>query len=159
MGVRHCSCCRLDLGQEEVRNLVSIRNLQNHGLVPTAASTWSHGGVQKAVAAQARRSDTIKRMNDQKTDAIKTALKDSAVLQIGLGILLVPLFDGGICASIWFYSMAAYWIGCGIVISKRWRTPTKPDIFLVKWGFALLCLIVTPAIAGIVWAARGIRIN
>jgi len=65
-------------------------------------------------------------------------LKTSLFFQIGGGLFAAITFDGGFLFELWWRPMAAYY-GCYIVmVFRRPNTPTKVDLFLVKWGFILL---------------------
>jgi hypothetical protein len=66
------------------------------------------------------------------------------------------MLDGGLCLQLWAFSMAAYWGGCGLILIRRWKAPTKTDIFMIRWGFLILCLVVTPAFSGLIWRLRGV---
>ena len=87
---------------------------------------------------------------------LKSALFDSVAVQGVLGLLAVLVLDGGMCFQMWAFSMAAYWGGGSLILLRRWRAPTKVDIAMVRWGFLILCLVVTPAFSGLIWRMRGV---
>jgi len=87
---------------------------------------------------------------------LRSALRDSIAVQIGLGAIGGLMLDGGMCLQVWAFSMGAFWGGCAIVLGRRWKSPTKADLMVIRWGFLVLCLLVTPALSGLVWRVRGV---
>ncbi len=77
-------------------------------------------------------------MNLSLSKDYRSALKGVVLLQLVIGVLALIAIDGGFLFELWWRPMAAYW-GCFIVmVLRRPNTPTKRDLFLVKWGFILL---------------------
>jgi hypothetical protein len=89
----------------------------------------------------------------------RSALRDGIIVQVVLGMIMLPMLDGGMCAQVWVFSMIAYWGGCGLILLRRRNVPTKLDLVLIRWGFLMLCLIVTPAVAAAVWGLRGVNLR
>jgi len=107
-------------------------------------------GLHKAILsfANERRNEG---MNLSLSKDYQSALKVALLLQIAIGVLAIapPLFD------FWWRPMAAYY-GCFIVmVFRRPNTPTKVDLFLVKWGFILL-LPCTLIISIFIWRWMGV---
>ena len=95
-------------------------------------------------------------MNGSMPAPLKTALRDSFVVQCVLGIVACLMLDGGISLQMWAFSMAAFWGGSIIVLIRRARNPTRLDVALIKWGFLALCLIITPLLSEVIWIIRGV---
>ncbi|MBA4387283.1 MAG: hypothetical protein C0404_04835 [Verrucomicrobia bacterium] len=74
--------------------------------------------------------------------------------QIPLGLLAGLITDGGGVATIFLYTMAGFWTGFAMIVMRRPRTPTKTDIFMIKWGTFLL-FVVSCAMASVIWRWRG----
>lgn len=73
---------------------------------------------------------------------------------LGFGALLVS--DFGILLQLWTISMAAFWTGAALIVARRPARPTKTDLFLLRWSFPfLLVLVAAPLVLGI-WRARGL---
>ena len=84
----------------------------------------------------------------------RSALRVALLLQVVFGIIafksMKDLFLNDLFLYVWWRAIAAYW-GCFIVmVFSRPNTPTKVDLFLVKWGFFLL-LFITPVLSVLMW--------
>jgi hypothetical protein len=87
---------------------------------------------------------------------LRSALFDSLMIQIVLGIVAGLMLDGGMCLQMWTFSMVAFWSGCVLVLARRWKIPTKMDLVMIRWGFLILCLLVTPVFSALIWRLRGV---
>ena len=94
----------------------------------------------------------------ERESRFSTAYRGTLVIvvsqQILLGLLTGMCLDGGILGMIFLYSLAAFWVGFIMIISRRPRNPTKVDIFLIKWGTFLLFLI-SLVMSPLMWHLRG----
>jgi hypothetical protein len=85
----------------------------------------------------------------------QSALKVALLLQIIIGLGAAIAIDGGMTFDMWWRSMAAYY-GCyAVMVFRRPNTPTKVDLFLVKWGFVLLIPFI-PIISVYMWRWTGV---
>jgi hypothetical protein len=84
------------------------------------------------------------------------ALQVSYVFQVLYGLLAAMCFDGGGLLQMWCFSMAGFWGTFILVISRRPQSPTKTDLFFVRWSFPILFPFGTMLIAGLVWRLRGV---
>jgi len=50
--------------------------------------------------------------------------------------------------------MAAFWAGVVLMMVRRPVSPTRLDLFLIRWSYPALFLIAIPIVAAI-WKARG----
>jgi len=111
---------------------------------------WTPHGF-KAADGSVDLSDGPRMSKELLSKDYQSALKVALLLQIAIGVLAIapPLFD------LWARPMAAYY-GCFIVmVFRRPNTPTKVDLFLVKWGFVLL-LPFTLIISIFIWRWMGV---
>lgn len=99
------------------------------------------------------------RMETDMPKELQSALRDSLIMQGVLGMIMLPMLDGGMCAQTWIFSMIAFWGGCGLVLLRRRKAPTRLDLVLIRWGFLMLCLLVTPAVSAVVWGMRGVSLR
>ena len=81
----------------------------------------------------------------------RNALIVSILLQIVLGFLAAINLDGGVFFHLWWRAMAGYWAALIVILMKRPNAPTKVDLFLVRWGFIPLFLIITPVLTALMW--------
>jgi hypothetical protein len=84
----------------------------------------------------------------------REAVKGALVLQVMTALLLLMVLDGGVMAQAGGAAMIGFWIGVGIVMLRRPRTPTKVDLLYVRWGF-LPMLVVAIAWSPFMGALRG----
>ena len=79
----------------------------------------------------------------------------SALLQQGIVLILALLqLDGGYTLNVATIAIVAYWLAFGMVVVRRPSSPTRGDIFLIRYGF-LLIVVVVFVVAPPVWAALG----
>lgn len=87
---------------------------------------------------------------------LRSAIFDSIAIQMLIGFLAGITLDGGFCFQIWVFAMAAYWGGCSLVLIRRWKMLTKTDLGVIRWGFLILAIIVTPLLSVWIWKLRGL---
>ncbi|MGD9611457.1 MAG: hypothetical protein AB7V22_00985 [Kiritimatiellia bacterium] len=75
-------------------------------------------------------------------------------LFLGFGALLVS--DFGILMQLWAISMAAFWMGAALIVARRPARPTKTDLFLLRWSFPFLMILVASPLVLCIWRARGL---
>jgi len=62
-----------------------------------------------------------------------------ALLQQGICLILALLvLDGGITLNATVIALIAYWIAVFLIVSRRVHTPTRNDLFFVRYGFLLI---------------------
>ncbi len=83
------------------------------------------------------------------------ALQVSLAFQVAYGILGATAADGGALFQIWIFSMLAFWGIFLVILSRRRHSPTKTDLFLIRWGFPILFPFVTGTVAHFVWRLKG----
>src|SRR5579871_2803388 len=62
--------------------------------------------------------------------------------------------DVGELFQIVFYAICAYWIGFFLMMLRRRKSFTSVDLFLIHWGFVILC-IVSIILTPLIWNLRG----
>ena len=82
------------------------------------------------------------------------ALKLAVFLQLVLGVLTALMLDGGRSFGFLKVALIGHWIGILLIIGRRPHSPTKVDIFLIRWG-VLLLLLVAAGIAPFIWLMIG----
>ena len=82
------------------------------------------------------------------------AIQVSLVFQIFLGLFGILALDFGEICYIWLITMVAYWAEVILMMIRRPVSPTRLDLFLVRWSYPALFLIAIPIVAAI-WKARG----
>ena len=90
-------------------------------------------------------------MIDQK---LSSALKVGLVLQVALLLLCGLVLDDGSMARLCAAAIAGYWIAFAIIVARRNKSPSKLDLFFVKYGAAGL-LFATPFLAKLVYLVIG----
>lgn len=84
-----------------------------------------------------------------------SALQFSGLQQVIVIALTGLLLDGGVIGTVCFYAFVAYWFGVLLIwLRRRTKGFTKVDLFLLRWGFLILCLI-SYNIARVVWRQHG----
>jgi hypothetical protein len=69
---------------------------------------------------------------------IKTAL-----LQQGIFLILAALaLDMGETWHTTLVAVLAYWMSAGVIVARRPDSPTRTDLFFIRWGFLVIWLIV-----------------
>ena len=84
------------------------------------------------------------------------ALQVSLVFQVVFMLLAGMILDGGQCAQWCAVSLAAYWGGLIVILLRRPKTPTRIDLFLIRWSFPAICFFITPFMMILVWKLRGV---
>jgi hypothetical protein len=71
--------------------------------------------------------------------------------QVVLAVLAMLVLDMGETARSMAAVIIGYWIGTLIIVVRRPTSPSKNDLFFVRWGCSLLA--ATGVFAYLVWAA------
>ncbi len=80
----------------------------------------------------------------------QSALKVALLLQIIIGLGAAIAIDGGLTFDMWWRSMAVYW-GCFVVmVFRRPNTPTKVDLWMIRYGFVPLFIPITPVLTSLI---------
>jgi len=93
-------------------------------------------------------------VNNRFSPSYRGTLRLIMIEQIPLGLLAGMIMDGGGVALIFLYTLAGFWAGFGMIVLRRPMTPTKTDLFLIKWGTFILLAISFGMACGI-WPWRG----
>ena len=89
------------------------------------------------------------------SDECRRPLWDGLALQSVLAVLSLLVLDGGDTARLSGVALAAFWGGALVALLRRPRTPTRLDLWLLRWG--CLPLVVGVQILGrSVWHWRGL---
>jgi hypothetical protein len=82
------------------------------------------------------------------------AIKDGVIVQTVLGVATALLLDGG--RSLQFFTVAfiCQWSVALMIVIRRKQTPTKIDLFFLRWGILIL-LVATGLVAPTVWRIIG----
>ncbi|MBU8902309.1 MAG: hypothetical protein KOO69_06185 [Victivallales bacterium] len=86
----------------------------------------------------------------------KKAIFFSLAYQMVLLLFSAMILDGGQCGQYMLVSMAGFWVSVIVLIIRKPWSPSKKDIFYIKWGFFLILFFV-PLIMKFTWMLRGIR--
>lgn len=84
------------------------------------------------------------------------ALGVSLIFQVFFFFFSVLMLDGGQLFQWWAVATLAYWAGFGLVAIRRPHKPARLDLFLIRWSFPVLFLLVTPAIMMGIWKVKGV---
>lgn len=68
-----------------------------------------------------------------------------------MGLLISRGIDAGVSFELWWRAVIAFWGTVILMILRRPHTPTKVDLFLVRWGFIPLFLLLTPVVLVLAW--------
>jgi hypothetical protein len=82
------------------------------------------------------------------------AIKDAIVLQLLFGVPSALLLDGGRVFGFFKVALIGHLSGMLMIIGRRPMSPTKTDIFFIRWGILLLFL-ATGVIAPFIWSIIG----
>ncbi len=85
----------------------------------------------------------------------QSTLKLIMIEQILLGLLAGLILDGGGVAQIFLYTLVAFWSGFAMIVLRRPTSPTKTDLFLIKWGTFIL-FVISFGMASVIWQWRGV---
>jgi hypothetical protein len=88
------------------------------------------------------------------TTLLPGAIQLSLVQQAVVAVLGSLILDGGNLLRACLYAIAAYWIGFALIWFRRGVAVTKTDVFLVRWGFLILC-VASLFLTGFIWRLRG----
>jgi hypothetical protein len=69
-------------------------------------------------------------------------------------MLTALMLDGGRTFGFFKVAVLGHWVGILMIIGRRPISPTKWDIFFIRWG-VLLLLTAAGLIAPLVWAIIG----
>lgn len=56
---------------------------------------------------------------------------------------------------VWLASMGGYWCGAGLILFRRWRSPTVADLLVIALGFPVAFVLVTPLVGHLVLKVMG----
>jgi hypothetical protein len=94
----------------------------------------------------------MKRLSEDYDRAVKVSLVLHVVCLSVSGLLL----DDGQLAQWCGVSLVAYWSAYTVIAVRRPQTPTKLDLFLIRWGYPALCFSITPFLMILIWKLRGV---
>ena len=77
------------------------------------------------------------------------------LFQLFTGVLSLLITDCGQVFQIWAIAMAAYWTGAIVIMARRPATPTRVDLFLIRWAFPFIFILAIP-LTTLIWKARGL---
>ena len=75
--------------------------------------------------------------------------------QVVILFLGFAMLDGGQCFQIVGYAALGYWGGFALIMARRHGRLTTTDRVLIRWGYLILCFIISPFITGMIWSMRG----
>jgi hypothetical protein len=82
------------------------------------------------------------------------AVKDALVVQGVFGVLTGLMLDGGRSFKFFTVALMGHWLTILLIIGRRPMSPTKFDIFCIRWGLVFAMLLVG-VIAPAVWSIIG----
>ena len=77
------------------------------------------------------------------------------LFQLFTGVFSLLITDFGQVFQIWAITMAAYWTGVIVIMTRRPANPTRVDLFLIRWAFPFLFILAIP-LTTLIWKARGL---
>jgi hypothetical protein len=92
------------------------------------------------------------KLNDDYRRALHVGLALHAV--VVLFSLLITSTNSELLLRSLFVSLIAWWSGFGLIVFRRPTTPTKLDLFLIRWSYPVLWIIANN-IMYFVWKLRG----
>jgi hypothetical protein len=87
-------------------------------------------------------------------DQFMSALKSGVVLQAFLLVLTACILDGGQICSQFLVALIGYWLGVACILIRRGRTPTRTDLFIMRYG-SIVLLALAPIAAELVYLVIG----
>jgi len=71
----------------------------------------------------------------------KAAIKLALAQQIPILVLGASILDGGDIFSICLKPVIAFWVAVWFIRHRRPQTPTKFDLFAIRWSYMPLCVM------------------
>lgn len=93
--------------------------------------------------------------NNKECCPYKSAVKDTIVIQVFLGIVTAAIFDGGLSSQAWAFSVAAFWPMAIMLIIRGRKEPNKIDPHIIRWAFLLILFVLMPLVSITVWKYQG----
>ncbi len=84
------------------------------------------------------------------------ALRVSLVFQVFFMLLAVLCLDYGQLLQIWCFSMTGFWGAFLLIVNRRPQSPTRGDLFFIRWGFPMIFPFGAMLVAGFIWKLRGV---
>jgi hypothetical protein len=75
------------------------------------------------------------------SSAYRGAVMVAIVLQVVTTLLLLTILDGRTMARAGGAAMVGFWVGVGMVMLRRPRTPGRMDLLYVRWGYLILLIV------------------
>jgi hypothetical protein len=122
-----------------------------HGLLFAVIMTFIHVLGYHAYAHQAERGGYL---SAALAPALISAARASLLQQGAVLVLAALVLDGGRTFHAALIAAMAYWLGLAVVVVRRPSSPTAVDVFLVKYGFLFVLLIVL-TVGPMIWGALG----
>lgn len=70
-------------------------------------------------------------------------VKFALLLQVPLALLSLLALDGGIAQKVCGVAMASYLAGACLIWLRRPQSPTRSDLYFLKWGFLPILALAT----------------
>jgi len=67
--------------------------------------------------------------------AYRSPIFEAVGIQVVVGLLSALILDDGTAARICGVAIVAFWAGVAALIARRLSSPSRVDIFLVRFGF------------------------
>jgi hypothetical protein len=85
----------------------------------------------------------------------KAAIKLAVAQQIPILVLSSCILDGGDIFSICLIPFIAFWVGVWLIRHRRPQTPTRIELFAIRWSYFPLC-VMTFFLVDWFWKLRGL---
>ena len=85
---------------------------------------------------------------------LTSALKFGIALQLCLLVLTALVLDGGQLFRLCSVAATGYWLGVAMIVVRRKTTPTRLDLYFIRYG-NLVLLVLVPLIADVVYGIIG----
>lgn len=88
------------------------------------------------------------------SDSYRAPLHSALYVQCVIVVLCGLLLDFGVSARIATITMVAFWVGVLLIMLRRPRTPTVADLWIVRFGFLPL-FVILQILTRCVWHWQG----
>src|SRR4051812_9433422 len=73
--------------------------------------------------------------------SLKNEWRPALVFQMPILVLASMILDGGAVAQVCFSALIAFWAGVAVLHFHRRGVLSKVDLWLIRWGYILVCII------------------
>jgi hypothetical protein len=122
--------------------------LGNAGIAPRLAVQRHWPGVPEPERRRMRTTFTV-------SPAYRAAIIVSLPQQVATILLTVLMLDGGVLRQVCGMAFLAFWVGVGLIMLRGPLSPSRVDLFLIRFGFVPL-FVAACFLARFIWQIRGV---